>query len=507
MPKKLRGILIAALMLVLAVTFSLGGCKQAIEEKVKETEEAAEVKEEAEEVAEEELEIPEGVKVAGDPEVVPSEEEIISAIPPSLKEMANGKTIRIMFQGGGDSAPPLDLKDLIEEAIGLEIEIDVIPPESLHEKQLTFFTSETYEYDLIEIYPTWIGEYAESKYIDNLDPLYEKYAGEIDTSDFIEAAQVGFDKYQGSWYAIPYDGDVNIFYYRKDLFDDETNKTDFKAKYGYELAPPISWNQVRDMAEFFTGREEGLYGFGTLALKTWWAVAYWANVYRNLAIANGLNFGNGLVNDSGEIELDRDTFIEANDFYMDLMENFSPEGILSWGYPETKEGLGNGTVAMSLQWATSVFRDPRQMKYWNEMYAVPMPGFEKDDGSVNNVTSYAVGKAMVIPASAENKEIAFLYAQWLASTTMQIYETNTGSGVDPSRTSAWKDQRVIDVWGPLVEPTLKSLEIGYGDIKVPQAAKLYETILNQLHSSWSGEITSEEAYDATIEEWEYILAE
>jgi multiple sugar transport system substrate-binding protein len=456
--------------------------------------------------AEEELEIPEGVKVAGQPEVVPQEAEIVEAIPPSLKKLGKGKTIRIMFQGGGDSAPPMETKELIERETGLKLKIDVIPPENLHEKQLTFFLSGTADYDLLEIYPTWVGEYAESEFVDNLDDLYEKYDKEIDTSDYIEGAQVGFDKYKGSWYAIPYDGDVNLFYYRNDLFQDEKNRSDFKAKYGYELAPPKTWHQVRDMAEFFTGRQEGLYGFGTLALKTWWAVDYWANVYRNLAVSKGLKFENGLVNDNGEIELDREAFIEANDFYMDLMK-FSPEGILAWGYPESKEGLGNGTVAMSMQWATAVFRDPRQAKYWDQIYATIMPGFEKDDGSVEQVTSFAVGKALVIPTGTKNRDVAFLYAQFLASKTMQIYETNTGSGVDPNRYSVWKDQRTKDVWGPLVEPTMESLNIGIGDIKVPQASRLYESLLNELHQSWAGNQSSAEAYDRVVKEWKKIMAE
>ncbi len=451
-------------------------------------------------------EIPKGVKVAGSPEVMPTEDELIKAIPPSLKKLAKRKTIRIMFQGGGDSAPPLELKDFINEQTGLKLRIDVIPPENLHERQLAFFLSGSSEYDLLEIYPTWVGEYAEAKFIDNLDDLYKKYGREIDTSDFIEGAQVGFDKYKGSWYAIPYDGDVNMFYYRKDLFDDARNKADFKRKYGYELKPPKTWEEVRDQVEFFTGRQPGLYGFGTLALKTWWAVDYWANVYRNQLVADGKKFENGLVNDRGKIELDRNSFVRANDFYMELM-HFSPPGILAWGYPESKEGLGNGTVAMTMQWATSVFRDPRQAKYWDKVYAVPMPGFKKRDGSVEPVTSLAVGKALVIPTGTKNRDVAFLYAQFLASTTMQIYETNSGSGVDPNRYSVWRDQRVKDVWGPLVEPTLESLKIGIGDIKVPQASKLYETLLNELHRAWSGNQTSGQAYDRVIKEWQKIMSE
>ena len=449
-------------------------------------------------------EIPPGAKVAGSPEVIPGPEELVRGIPPSLKTLGRGKTIRIMFQGGGDSAPPLETKELIEKETGLRIQIDVIPPENLHERQLTFFLSGKTDYDLLEIYPTWVGEYAEANFIDNLDDLYQKYGREIDTSDFIEGAQVGFNKYQGSWYAVPYDGDVNIFYYRKDLWEDPKNKADFQGKYKYPLAPPQTWLQVRDMAEFFTGRQPGLYGFGTLALKTWWAVDYWANVYRNMAVSKNVKFENGFVNDRGGIELDRASFVEANDFYMGLMK-FSPPGILSWGYPESKEGMGNGTVAMTMQWATSVFRDPRQAKYWDQTTATIMPGFPKKDGSVEQVTSFAVGKAMVIPTGTRNRDVAFLYAHFLASKEMQIYCTNTGSGVDPNRYSVWADQRVKDVWGPLVEPTMKSLDIGIGDVKVPQASQLYEAILYELHESWAGNKNSTQAYEATVAEWRKIL--
>ncbi len=189
---------------------------------------------------------------------------------------------------------------------------------------------------------------------------------------------------------------------------------------------------------------------------------------------------------------------------MKLMK-FSPPGVLSWGYPESKEGLGNGVVAMSMQWATAVFRDPRQVKYWDKMYATTMPGFKKRDGSVKPVTSLAVGKALVIPAASKNKDVAFLYAQFLSTTAMQIYETNSGSGVDPNRYSVWKDQRVKDVWGPLVEPTLNSLDIGIGDVKVPEASRLYEALLNELHASWSGGQNSSQAYDRTIKQWGKIM--
>jgi|GEM_PF-1933933 len=481
--------LIVAIFCVLCVAGFLLGSKD--------KEEKSLAPEEAEEVAE---------GAAGSAEVLPDEDELRAAMLPSLKKLGKGKTIRILFQAGGDSDTPVRLKEFIEDEVGMKITVDIVPPQQMHERQVMSMMSGTYEYDMIETYPTFIGEYAEAGFIKNLDKWYEKYGDEIDMSDYIEASQVGFDKYKGSWYAIPYDGDVLLLYYRRDLFEDAGNKSDFKAEYGYKLDTPQTWYEVRDIAEFFDNKYPDMKGMGFLAGKHWLSVDYWVTIYRNYLVSKGIPFENGLVNDFGEIELNREAFIATNQLWIDLLQ-FAPDDILSWGYAECKEAINVGRIPMTMQWASAVFRDPRQSEYWDDIIATVMPGFPKDDGSVEKVTSLAVGKAMTIPTAAKNGEVAFLYASYLATTTLQIYETNSGSGVDPNRHSVWDDQRVRDVWGPLYEPTLESLALGIGDIKVPQASKLYEAILVPLHSSWAGAMSTEDAWDATIKEYEKIMSE
>ena len=53
---------------------------------------------------------------------------------------------------------------------------------------------------------------------------------------------------------------------------------------------------------------------------------------------------------------------------------------------------------------------------------------------------------------------------------------------------------------------MKSLDIGIGDVKVPEASKLYEAILYELHESWAGNKTSAQAYEATMAEWKKIMS-
>ena len=52
--------------------------------------------------------------------------------------------------------------------------------------------------------------------------------------------------------AFPASGMIWSTNYRKDLFENKDEQAAFKAKFGYDLAPPKTWAQYKDIAEFFT---------------------------------------------------------------------------------------------------------------------------------------------------------------------------------------------------------------------------------------------------------------
>ena len=125
--------LIVAIFCVLCVAGFLLGSKD--------KEEKSLAPEEAEEVAE---------GAAGSAEVLPDEDELRAAMLPSLKKLGKGKTIRILFQAGGDSDTPVRLKEFIEDEVGMKITVDIVPPQQMHERQVMSMMSGTYEYDMIE---------------------------------------------------------------------------------------------------------------------------------------------------------------------------------------------------------------------------------------------------------------------------------------------------------------------------------------------------------------------
>ena len=52
--------------------------------------------------------------------------------------------------------------------------------------------------------------------------------------------------------AIPYKPDVELLFYRKDLFEDESLKTAYQEKYQTELKVPETNEEMMQVAEFFT---------------------------------------------------------------------------------------------------------------------------------------------------------------------------------------------------------------------------------------------------------------
>jgi len=409
--------------------------------------------------------------------------------------------IHVMFQTGGDMIPAVNFKEEYEaNNPGIKITLEEVPSESLYEKQMTEFLTGTGSYDLIELYPTWMGDYI--PFVENLDPFFEKYADDINVDDYIEGAQVGFDKWEGSWYAVPYDGDVVIFYYRKDLFEDPAIMEEFKATYGRELQVPNTWDEVLDCAEFFTREnfadQDQFYGIAMIASRHWWAVGYWSNVYRS--------YGGEFFDENGEIALNREAFTKANEIWAEMIR-FAPPGVLNFGYTETKEALASGQVAMALQWATTVFVDPRQSKVHDRLGFTVMPGVLQEDGSIYRTPALACGKCLAIPKSAKNKEEAFKFAAFLSSPEVQVWSTVNGTGIDPNRYSVFEDPRVIEVWGDLIPVFRESLRIGKPDIKVKGSSKYYDVISAELSNLWAGQQDANRCFDNILREWEMIKSE
>ena len=109
-----------------------------------------------------------------------------------------------------------------EALSGVKVRFEKVPPGQIRQKAMLDLSSKTATYATSATDPMYYPLYVSNKWIDPLD----KYLGD---SKLTDAAWFNYDdilkawrdanSYEGKPYAIPYDGEVTVQVYRKDLYD------------------------------------------------------------------------------------------------------------------------------------------------------------------------------------------------------------------------------------------------------------------------------------------------
>ena len=157
----------------------------------------------------------------------------------------NGKQLTLAVVSGVEGealkAAALDY----EAQTGTHINIAQFPYANLFEKELIDLKARTGAYDLIMLDDPWFPRFMHEQLLTEIAPLL-RGSGKLDSeSDFIETSiALCRHPYQtGSLYAIPYVGNSQLFFYRKDLFEK------------HSLKPPATWNDVLAAAKTIHEKE------------------------------------------------------------------------------------------------------------------------------------------------------------------------------------------------------------------------------------------------------------
>ena len=139
---------------------------------------------------------------------------------------------------------------------GIEMKYEFVPWTSYADRFLNELNSKGKLCDLIIGDSQWIGGAAENGHYVKLNDFFKKEG--ITMDDFMPATVVGYSEWPKNtpnYWALPAMGDAIGWTYRKDWFARPEIQADFKKKYGRDLAPPETWDQLKEIAEFFQGRE------------------------------------------------------------------------------------------------------------------------------------------------------------------------------------------------------------------------------------------------------------
>lgn len=217
--------------------------------------------------------------------------------------------------------------------------------------------------------------------------------------------------------------DVSALYYQKSLYTDPTKAEAFKAKFGYDLAVPETWDQFRDQAEFFAappnfygtqyaGKDEAINGR-----------------FYELVVANG----GKMFNDDMSPAFNSDAGKEALKWFVDLYKAGAvPPGTTNYLWDDLGNGFASGTIALNLDWPgwSGFFNDPKSSKVAGNVGVAPAP-----KGSAGVRTGWSGFHGFSVTEGCPNKEAAASLVEFLTNEDSQKLESSAGPL--PTRTAVW----------------------------------------------------------------------
>ncbi|MEM7132193.1 MAG: substrate-binding domain-containing protein [Chloroflexota bacterium] len=189
---------------------------------------------------------------------------------------------------------------------------------------------------------------------------------EVDWDDILPSI-IRTLSWEGKAYALPYDGDIHYYAFRKDLFADPENNDRFKSEYGYDLDPEngaATWTEWQNIAEFFTGWDWNGNGedddFGIACMTKRGDTAWWGFHSRATAYAKHPDDpGYFIDTETGEARINNPGFVRALEEWVQENTDWAPPGGTNFGYGDSANAAIGGRAVSTYSWdAVTQSSDP-----------------------------------------------------------------------------------------------------------------------------------------------------
>jgi multiple sugar transport system substrate-binding protein len=371
---------------------------------------------------------------------------------------------------------------------GIDVRFEKIPPAQIRQKAVIDLTSKTGTYATHAADPMYYALYAANKWAEPLDAYHSDKsltdAAWFNLDDIIPAWRKA-DSVDGKLYGVPYDGEVTIQVYRKDLYEAKRLK-------------------AADTMEAFVANAAAL---NTPNDRIWGtALRGVAGAGQNMYIYPSIfrEFGGDWMK-GGKLTVNGPEAEAALAWYVDVMKKYAPTAAANWNWPDIADAFSQGTVAsyIDAHSSASVVNNPEKSKVIGKVAYARWP----KGPSGKRVTSiWNWGFPINAALPDKKKKATWLFIQWAASAETQARTAHRFAGPTKrsgvNRTSIWKDAdyvKLMNGFGPnFVEATMESLQ-NDTDVdwrpRVPQWPAIGDTMATAIQSALSGQATVKAALD------------
>lgn len=389
----------------------------------------------------------------------------------------------------------VELSKDFEAQSGHNMSFEFVPWPNFADRMLNELNSGGQLCDLLIGDSQWIGGAAENGQYVKLNDFFD--AEGIDMADFIPATVTGYSEWPKNtpnYWALPAFGDVVGWTYRKDWFERPEVQAEFMEKHGRKLDVPNTLDELKDIAQFFQGREidgNTVYGAAIYTERGSEGIT--------MGVTNALyNYGFEYNNPDKPYDLEgfvnSDSAVAGLEFYKELYDTATPPGSSNWYMGENIDAFKSGQVALQMNFAF----------IWPGVEADPnvgggKSGYFPNPAGPNGHFAQLGGQGISVVASSEKQEAALEYIKWFAQPSVQQSWWEAGGY---SALRAVVEDPEFAASQPYAQTFLDSMAIVKDFWAEPAYAELLLAMQDRVHSFViAGEGTAKEALDGLVKDW------
>jgi multiple sugar transport system substrate-binding protein len=383
---------------------------------------------------------------------------------------------------------------------GIQMKYEFVPWPNFAQRMLNELNSRGKLCDLLIGDSQWVGSAATEGHYVKLNEFFDKNG--IKMSDFMPATVEGYStwpKGTPNYWALPAMGDAVAFTYRQDWFAKPELQAEFKAKHGRPLEAPKTWDEFKQVAQFFQNRSiDGKKVYGA-ALYTERGSEGITMGVANTLYAYGFEYADpkkpyhmeGFVNSTGAVK--------GLQLFKELYDCCTPPGHSNAYMTENLDAYKSGQVAMQMNFIAffpGISKDPQVGGDKTGFF--PIPRGSKHAAQLG-------GQGISVVKYSDKKDMALEYLKWFAQPAVQKKWWDSGGFTCHQ---AILNAPGFDKSTPYAKVFLDSMKIVKDFWAEPSYAQLLLAMQNRVHDYVvAGKGTPKAALDALVKDWTLVFQE
>jgi multiple sugar transport system substrate-binding protein len=387
-----------------------------------------------------------------------------------------------------------------EALTGIKVRYDRVPPNQIRQKCVLDLSSKTGNISTHSADPMYLPLYAANAWTDPLetyldDPTVTDKSW-FNYEDIFEAWRK-HDMVDNRTYGIPFDGEMTVQTYRKDLFD---------AK---GLKPAETFDEVVSNAKALHDPDKRLWGFCLRGMA-----GSGQNMYIYPSILGA--FGGKWFDSDRKIRVNSPEAVAALEWYVSTHNAFAPKAAQNWNWPDIADAFAQGTIACYIDGhtAATIIGNPERSKVLGKIGFARWPK-GPSGRRVSSIWNWAMPVNSALPEAA--RKATWLYIQWATSEETQIRTSfkfkGSGKRYGVNRVSLWNNpgytKTIGDVGEKFLETSLTTLredtDVDWRP-RVPQWPAIGETMAKIVQAALVGQTNPKAALDDAQKQVERIMA-